>query len=331
MAQYLISVVIPTYQRCALVERALAALASQTLPTDQYEVIVSVDGSDDGTREMLARFLAPYRLQTVWQPNAGRAAACNAGMRMAQGQILVLLDDDMEPTPEFLAAHLRAHAGSGRLGVVGAVPIAVDPSSPAVLRYVGAKFNQHLEKLALPGYKLNLRDFYSGNFSIRRDVLLEIGCFDEAFKIYGNEDLELSLRLVRAGVQIIYDTDAAAHQNYTKDFAALARDNLAKGQTAVLLARKHPQAFHQLKLSAYGEGSRKWRLLRAGLLSISQVWNGAPGWVIWTITQLERRRLGSMEHYYALALDYFYWLGVARARRLHEPTQPQVPANILEK
>ena len=91
------SVVIPTYQRRASVERALRALARQTLPVDEYEVILSIDGSDDGTREMATQLAAPYRLHVLWQPNRGRSAACNAGIGAASGWLLVLIDDDMEP------------------------------------------------------------------------------------------------------------------------------------------------------------------------------------------------------------------------------------------
>src|SRR5512147_2694955 len=80
-----LSVVIPTYQRCATLERALRALAQQTLPVDAYEVIVSIDGSGDGTREMVAQLVTPYRLHALWQPNHGRATACNAGIAAARG------------------------------------------------------------------------------------------------------------------------------------------------------------------------------------------------------------------------------------------------------
>ena len=76
----LVSVVIPTYQRRALLERALHALARQDMSFGQYEVVVSVDGSDDGTREMLAAFEAPYSLVWCWHPNVGRAIARNLGI-----------------------------------------------------------------------------------------------------------------------------------------------------------------------------------------------------------------------------------------------------------
>src|SRR5215831_4701220 len=222
-----VSVVIPTYQRSASLQQALQALCQQTLSPNEYEVIVSIDGSQDGTSAMVSQFPAPYRLRSIWQPNRGRAAACNTGIRIAKGQLLVLLDDDMEPSDGFLAAHLCAHPEGLRRGVVGAAPVRFTNGSPAVVQYVGRKFNSHIEALAQPRYQFKLRDFYSGNFSIDREVILEVGGFDESFRIYGNEDLELSVRLSKAGVQLVFSSQAQALQHYTKDFAALARDNVA--------------------------------------------------------------------------------------------------------
>lgn len=313
---YRVSVVIPTYQRCASVQRALRALAGQTLSPDAYEVIVSIDGSEDGTEEMVARFTAPYTLRAIWQPNGGRAAACNAGIAVAMGEIVVLLDDDMEPAPGFLAAHLQAHRSNAALGVMGAVPITFDRSSPPVVQYVGAKFNSHLRRLAQPGHQLKLRDFYSGNFSIRRHILIDVDAFDEAFKIYGNEDLELSLRLLNADVHLIYNREALAHQHYTKNFAALARDNIAKGRTAVLLAQKHPLTLRDLKLSTFRQGSGVWRFVRARLLELSRRWSRTPDRIVRLVTWLEQRQPTRVQFVYALALDYCYWLGATSA--LHE-------------
>jgi len=112
-----VSVVIPTYQRCASLKRALEALTAQTMRPTDFEVVVSVDGSTDGTRDMLAEFEAPYRVVTHWQPNRGRAAACNAGIHQARGALIVLLDDDMQPAPEFLQAHASAHNDGRRRAV----------------------------------------------------------------------------------------------------------------------------------------------------------------------------------------------------------------------
>jgi GT2 family glycosyltransferase len=309
------SVVIPTYQRRDSVRRLLDALARQTLPADQFEAIVSVDGSQDGTREMLQALSTPYRLVGLWQPNRGRAAACNAGLRAAEGEFVVLLDDDMEPAPGFLAAHLAAHASAERLGVVGAAPVPVEATSPPIVDYIGSKFNQHLETLSQPGHQFKLRDFYSGNFSIARRTLLDAGGLDESFTEYGNEDLELSHRLAGSGVRLIFSPQALARQHYTKDFPALARDNIAKGRTAVLLASKHAETLPELKLSGADQLSPRWRMLRAILLASTSAWRGTMEWAIHFMRWLERRRPARMRSYYYYALDYFYWVGARDALR----------------
>jgi GT2 family glycosyltransferase len=240
------------------------------------------------------------------------------GVREARGEVVLLLDDDMEPQPACLAAHHAAHAPGRRLGVLGAVPVRLGPDAPPVVQYVGTKFNRHLEKLSRPGHVISIRDFYTGHFSIRRDLLLEVGAFDEDFALYGNEDVELAVRLRSAGVSLCYFPKAVAVQHYEKDFAALARDNVEKGRTAVLCARKHPEAFAGLRLSQYGKGSRKWRAARALLLATSRVAPATPRAVARLVGWLERRRPARLAVYYTLALDYFYWVG-ARAALAQDP------------
>ena len=310
-----LSVIIPTYNRCASVERILHALAQQTLAPENYEVIVSIDGSQDGTRQLVKSIAAPYHLIDQWQENRGRAAACNAGIRLARGDILVIMDDDMEPAPDCLERHAHAHPTGSRLGVMGAVPMACEGTASPVASYIAAKFNQHLDQLAQPDHQLVLRDFYSGHFSIRCDVFMEVGLFDEDFRIYGNEDLELFLRLMKAGVKLVYDPATVAHQHYSKDFAALGRDTVAKGRTAVLLASKHPEALPDLQLSAYEQESWRWRVIRAGLLTLSELFPSTPDRMIRLVKRLERRQVRRLHLYYRFVLDYLYWLGAQTAMR----------------
>jgi glycosyltransferase involved in cell wall biosynthesis len=308
-----VSVVIPTYQRCVSVRRALEALARQTMAATEYEVIASIDGSDDGTKEMVEGFPAPYRLRAIWQPNQGRAAARNAGIRLARGNLIVLLDDDMEPVPGFLSAHDEAHPPGSRRAIIGPVPIRSDAAAPPIVQYRRCGMNAHLDRMARPGYKLGFRDVYSSNLSMPREVLREIGGFDEAFKLYGHEDYELALRLVRAGVELVFNPQAVAHQHYDKDFAALARDCVARGHTAVLFARKHPDVASGLRLATYREGSPRWRFLRSLMLWLSGWWPRFPDWLIGSMSWLERRRPRRLHDYYTLAFDYCFWVGARAA------------------
>ncbi|HEU4649767.1 MAG TPA: glycosyltransferase family 2 protein [Gemmatimonadales bacterium] len=314
-----VSVVIPTYQRRESVLRALTALGQQTLPADAYEVIVVVDGSTDGTAEAVRRLAVPYALAVVEGPNRGRAGACNAGIRAAAGEVVVLLDDDMEAVPGFVAAHREAHEGSTERAVVGAAPIVVGPSAPPFVRYAADGFSGRLARLSQPGYQLSFRDAYTGNFSARREVLLRVGGFDEAFRVYGHEDYELALRLQRAGIQLVYRADACALQHYEKTFASFARDGIARGRTAVLFAAKHPDIVARLKLAEYHRETRTWRAMRGLLLALDRITERVPSWVIAVMQRLERREPTRLPRYYAMAIDYFYWHGARAALREQQP------------
>ena len=309
------SVVIPTYRRRDALLRLLSALATQTIAPSEFEVIVVVDGSNDGTREAAETLATPYDLHVIAQENRGRAAALNAGIRVARGELVLMLDDDMEPTPEWLAAHLRAHASSDTLAVMGAVPVAMRDTMPVPAEWVGGRFNRHLARLAGSGAPLTLRDFYGGNLSVRRDVLARIRGFDEEFTRYGNEDLELSLRLTEAGVRIVYEPTAIAFQTYDKDFPGLATDTVSKGRTAVLLARKHPDVRRQLKLGGAERAPIVRRLIVGSLLLATRFLPSVRARVVGIMTTLGHRNRALALRLYAPVLDYLYWCGVREAER----------------
>jgi GT2 family glycosyltransferase len=324
-----VSVVIPTHERRASVERVLRSLADQSLPPDEYEVVVAIDGSTDGTRELVDALRVPFALRSTWKPRGGRASACNAGWRVASAGIVVFLDDDMEATRELLTAHLDAHASAANLGVVGAVPIRTDGSASPVTRYVADRFNGHLRNLAAPGYEFGLRDFYSGNFSVARGPLERIGGFDESFAMYGNEDLDISLRLRAAGVRLVFSAAAVAHQHYEKDFPALARDSIEKGRTAAQLARKHPASFTELKLSQFDRGPLSTRLARHALLAATRRWPRTRDRVVRLVTWMSDRRLPGLRRAYPVVLDYLYWLGARMPADEREPVEDPARAPAL--
>src|SRR3989442_890106 len=106
-----ISVIIPTYAKGETLEKVLRRLEAQTLPRDDFEVVVVDDGSPDDTPERMARLAAasPLRLRHLRQENRGVSAARNRGAREATAPILVLIQDDILATPELLARHLAIH------------------------------------------------------------------------------------------------------------------------------------------------------------------------------------------------------------------------------
>lgn len=106
----LVSVIIPTYNRAAMVQQAIASVLAQTF-TD-FECIVVDDGSPDDTAAALQPLVAAGRIRYVRQANAGLSAARNHGIREARGAYITFLDDDDIYEPDKLAkqaAYLDAH------------------------------------------------------------------------------------------------------------------------------------------------------------------------------------------------------------------------------
>lgn len=314
MTEPSVTVVVPTHQRREPLRRVLESLRAQTADPYSFEVIVATDACDDGSAAMIETFPAPYGLRRVDPVRRGRAAACNSAITAARGEILIILDDDMRVVPEFVERHRSHHPPGSRRCVLGAVPVELRTDSPRAARYVKEKFDLHLTRLSEDPAHLNRpRSFYTGNASLRTEVMREVGGFDESFGIYGNEDVELALRLRVAGVELAYDPAALAHQEYGKDFDGLQRDTMAKGRTTVLLARRHPQVFGDLRLATPKDSSRPWLAARSLLLWVTRRLPATTGAAFAVASLLERLGAWRSPLFYRATLDYAFWAGVDAA------------------
>ena len=98
----MVSVVLPTYNRCGFLGQAIDSVLNQTCPAD--ELIVVDDGSTDGTSDLLAGYAD--RITVIRQDNKGVSAARNAGIRQSNGTFIALLDSDDYWLSEKLEAQL---------------------------------------------------------------------------------------------------------------------------------------------------------------------------------------------------------------------------------
>ncbi|MFN3267503.1 MAG: glycosyltransferase family 2 protein, partial [Deinococcales bacterium] len=188
-----LSVITPTRNRMNLLEGLLSSLEQQTY-TD-FEVLVAVDGSTDGTLALLEAYKRRGRLQlgVVVLSSVGRGAARNAAIASSSAEVLVFLDDDLSLAPEVLARHAAFHQVLKKSIAVGAVRF---PDN--VLR-----FSKHPDWM----------NFSGCNVSVARAALQELGGFDLAFAEYGGEDLELGYRLHKAGWRYRALQDAEVFHN----------------------------------------------------------------------------------------------------------------------
>jgi GT2 family glycosyltransferase len=233
-----ISVVVPTFNRREMVMRTLETLFAQRFPREDYEIIVVVDGSIDGTEAALRTLRPACDFRVIEQENRGLAGARNTGYRAANADLVLFLDDDMLCDSGLIAAHVAAHKAAGPMAGFGALFLSADspPSLAAECfnREIGA---YHLERRRAPETPWHERECVFSNSSLPRDLLIEFGGFDEAFRM--REDLEFGTRLFASGVRSQYIDDAIAYQYYEKTSLDLIRDSEAFAAADVMYARKH--------------------------------------------------------------------------------------------
>lgn len=98
-----ISVIVCTHNRAASLARTLQSLVLQSLDPRQYEIIVVDNASTDSTRTVVEKLTAQLpNLRYVAEPRLGHSGARNAGIRVANGQLIAFLDDDEEADPHWL-------------------------------------------------------------------------------------------------------------------------------------------------------------------------------------------------------------------------------------
>ena len=191
----MISVIIPTYHRNDLLAKCLDCLAPgiQTLPPDQYEVIVT----DDGSRFTAQQLVSDNYPWVRWTegPRRGPAANRNHGAKLAKGQWLAFTDDDCLPSPGWL----EAFAQSAKPGTEGASIYEGRTTCEA-----GITSPLYEAPVNLEGGNL-----WSCNFMISRSVFEEIGGFDENFVMPAMEDIDFRERLEKAHKQIQFVSAAA--------------------------------------------------------------------------------------------------------------------------
>ena len=114
-----VSVVLATYNRLESLIRLLSSLTRQTLPADRFEVIVVDDGSTIPVRGHVNPSQYAFSVRIIEQANGGPSSARHHGVLEARGEILVLVDDDMDLPPGFLETHLGYHASDHPTAVFG--------------------------------------------------------------------------------------------------------------------------------------------------------------------------------------------------------------------
>lgn len=240
-----LSVVIATFNRGPLLARLLRQLSVQTLESSRFEVVVVDDGSELPAAEALAAFEPPFSLRIVRQPNQGAAAARDHGAKVAEGDLIVFIDDDMQVGADFLESHLNTQRAAGG-GAVVLGRICADPHlsrMPLFERWHQALLDRMAQKFASGALVPRGSNLFSGNVCLPRAAYLEVGGFDRTLGL--SEDVELGLRLEAAGHRFVFANAAITHHG--SDHTSLEKWRaraMRYGRFDLRIARKHPSAKH---------------------------------------------------------------------------------------
>lgn len=180
----MISVVIPTYNRVALLDRALKSVLAQKRPAD--EIIVVDDGSNDGTAELIS---AKYKKSVVYvfQPNRGVSAARNEGIRRAKGNWIALLDSDDEWKADKLETQLAAITANPQYNFCHTNEIWIRNGKRVNAMLKHEKSGGYIFDKCLPMCVIS-----PSSVLIKKSVFIETGYFDE--ELPACEDYDFWLR-----------------------------------------------------------------------------------------------------------------------------------------
>jgi glycosyltransferase involved in cell wall biosynthesis len=281
-----ISVIIPVWNRAREVSSAIDSALAQTLPP--LEVIVVDDGSTDETPEVLARY--GDRIRVVKQTNQGVAAARNAGIAVARGDLVAFLDSDDVWQPrklELQAARFDADPG------LGLVHCGVDFEGTGVT-VDGMEGSVATEMLRLDR---SVIVSHSSSVMVPKRVAEEVGGFDARMR--ASEDWDFCYR-VAARYRIGFVHEALLHMarhatGLQNDIARIEHGMLlalekAFGDPAVQPLRRHSYGrLHRILSGCYFE-QRQWRaFLRHFVKSVGWDWRNVAYFVAYPLRRAARR------------------------------------------
>ena len=283
-----LSVIIPNWNGARLLPACLNALRRQIC--GDHEVIVVDNASRDESCALIAHAYPEVRLLRL-ETNRGLTGGCNAGIALARGEIIALLNNDTEADPQWLQALAEAldrhpEAGSAATKILlydrrDTLNSAGDiygkdgiPNSRGVWQKDTGQFEEETWVFGACG----------GAAAYRREMLEQIGLFDESFFMYC-EDVDLAWRAQIAGWRCIYAPQAVIYHRLSATGGGPLASFYTGRNTLYVLAKDVPLALRrkhwprmvaaQLRIAA--EAARAWQG-EAARARLRGQWAGLLGW-----------------------------------------------------
>jgi GT2 family glycosyltransferase len=265
----MLSVIIPNWNGLRLLPTCLSGLRAQTFR--DFETLVVDNGSTDGSREFLACEFPEARVLAL-ETNHGFAPAVNEGIRAARGEVVVLLNNDTEADPHWLAEIARALDENPRAGMVACKLRLFDQrdhlhSAGDFCRVDGIPGNRGVWEQDRGQYD-DARGVFGacgGAAAYRKTMLAEIGGFDEALGSYC-EDVDLNWRVRLAGYEVAYAPGAIVYHMVSATGGGAISSFFVGRNFLWVIAKNYPR----------GLWKKYWRKILRAQLQIT--WDALKSW-----------------------------------------------------
>ncbi|MHB8628294.1 MAG: glycosyltransferase family 2 protein [Aggregatilineales bacterium] len=249
----LFSVIIPNWDGIQYLPTCLDALRSQTYPS--VEVILADNASADGSRELLAARYPEVCVITLPR-NQGFTGACNAGLKVARGEYLALLNNDTEVEPTWIAEVVAAFERHPEAGAVASKMRLFDRrdhlhTAGDLYRVDGLPVNRGVWQPDHGQYddEMDVFSACGGSAAYRRAALDEVGLLDDAF-FFSCEDVDLGWRLQLAGWRCVYAPRAVVYHRLAATGGGVTASFYDGRNVIYILVKDYPTALWRKHVGA---------------------------------------------------------------------------------
>lgn len=313
-----VTVIVATRNRAPLLPDCLTSLTTQKSVVN-LEIIVVDNGSDDATSQLVQQWSRrDGKVRLIEQPEVGLSRAKNAGIRDAEGELLLFTDDDVVVPDDWLAAYVAFFSmPRGSLALAGGPVLPIQQDLSPWPQWVDATDLADLPRLYHGAEERMLREFewiWGANMAAQRGVFEELGGFDETLGRSGDhvgtyEDVELSDRIRGARGEVWYCPGASVYHRIHPGAAqprSLVRTAFTRGGNDLLSARRGTYFERScpvpegsvaaaltlpLMVAGFMATAAAFRLTgRRQALTLARRWAWAAGWCLWAAIGASTRR-----------------------------------------
>lgn len=203
-----ISAIVVTYNRDAALKQTLEGLLKQDPAPKEILVIDQSHAHDEGTSRFLKRVTDTQQIKYIFQPEPNAQKARNRAIREASGEVLLFVDDDVVMDETLVGAHWKNYSDRDLAAVCGYY---TEPGSPSTDDLTPDCLDPLTGWLYFPHAYTKRTECYSlptCNCSIRRQVAIQVGGFDENYTYTHFDDTDFSARLKELGARAVHDPEA---------------------------------------------------------------------------------------------------------------------------